>query len=103
MKKLHPALQCIAAALLLACSDRGSTEDDADGTPDEPAVEARAEQPSVAESAPAPSASVVDKLTCPSGCVKISATQPSPACCHCNGQDRSWKRSSWSATTWLCQ
>jgi hypothetical protein len=105
--KLHPSFHCIALAFMLACSDRGSEPTELDGTQDEPPAPTtsgeRADEPSAAADEARPEASVRDKLTCPSGCVKISAVQPSPACCNCNGQDLTWTRSAWSATTWLCK
>ena len=108
MKKPHPASSCIALAFILACSGRGSDEGELDGThaatsAETTTAETTSERPQSAEADPTPSAPVRDKLTCPSGCVKVSATPPSPTCCNCNGQDRTWKRSTWSPTTWLCQ
>lgn len=104
MNTLHAAWSCMAISLMFACSDRGSEAPERDALRDEPSAEARLpEQPPSVDGTAAPSPSVRDKLTCPSGCVKVSSAAPSPSCCNCNGQDRTWKRSSWSATTWLCQ
>ena len=103
MKTLHPTSSCIALLFLIACSDRGSEQPEREARHDEASAEMRPAQPQSEESSPTSSPSVRDKLTCPSGCVKISTTAPSPACCNCNGQARTWKRSTWSPTTWLCQ
>jgi hypothetical protein len=100
MKQLPTALHGITLALIVACSGRGSEQPELEKAGDE-ANTPRPEPPASGEAPP--TASVRDKLTCPTGCVKISATAPSPACCNCKGQDRTWKRASWSPTTWLCQ
>jgi hypothetical protein len=100
MKKLHPIASCFALLLIFACSDHG--EPGTDGARDETSVESRPAQRSPAEGTPT-GTSVQEKLTCPSGCVKISSTPPVPLCCNCNGQEHIWKKSTWSATTWLCQ
>jgi len=102
MKKPHPMLHRIAIAFLFACSDRGSDDAGLDGTHDEARVDNAAAQRSTSPASTTPEATAREKLTCASGCVKISATQPT-TCCSCNGYEGHWKRSAWSATTWLCQ
>ena len=119
MKKMHRVFQCIAVTLLFACHGSESeaptlvphqaTSPQTTTQPLEPspvATPAPAATPTpgaapAASAAPTP-ATAQDKLVCPNACTKISATPPSPACCHCNGADHVWKKSAWSATTWLC-
>ena len=103
MKAWHPVFQCIALTLALACSDTGSDDETALGSAsnDESSIEETPEQPAT-DVHPAPSPTTRDKFVCVSGCTKISTAAPSPMCCHCNGADRFWQRSTWSAVTWLC-
>lgn len=88
-------------AFTVACSDR---KNETTGRNDAPAPEAAKVQRALT---PGPSkasgGAVVDKLTCPTGCTKIARAEPAPRCCSCAGREGLWTKSTFSATTWICQ
>jgi len=88
--------------ILLACFACNDSKNETAARPVAPVTETAklesASRPTTASDTP-----VVDKLTCPTGCTKISRTEPAPRCCACSGREGLWTKSSFSATTWLCQ
>lgn len=41
--------------------------------------------------------------SCSASCVKVSATSVAGQCCSCNGSTKSFAKSTWNASTFLCQ
>ena len=114
MKRIHGLLSGLAASLLLCACGAGDEEGthagdlDAVQAPAPSGSEDRAsEQPKAAQATADIGAdrqtAVVVIPNCTSACVVVSSSNLTGACCICNGAQKTFHRSAWSRTTYLCQ
>jgi len=52
---------------------------------------------------PPPVVNVDAGVPCPVACTKISSVSVTGQCCTCNGVTKTFVKSAWSGTTFLCQ